>query len=495
MNEYDVINAYLLFLYNPTSTFLQRLFINYDTFLLINQWLVDKEISVPFFNELTKEKYTIYQKLHQTNPDEVEMMNDIQTIIQYKEEQYPKYHVLFIAGRGIDNVINKAFTDAEYCKQFEGDNIQILACEKILEKEDYSFYGVHSYFMDALYQVEQWPGILVMKETECIFYPINNLNEVTIIFDKIKKGIVFDKEVKKEDFSYFIQLSDLHLGTKNKMKGKIILEDNLDKLYQILPDASKLQFLITGDLMNSPNRKNMYEASSFMNMLKRKYRSDVTFILGNHDVIVHGFNMFKQQKAKVVAYLLGENIKVLENEKIIIIKMNSMVEGNLARGKVGNIQLREIDEELAGIENIEEYTLVAMLHHHVVEISKDAFLKTKWHENMFVGKIIENSKTLVDAQEVVSWLHAHHVQYVFHGHKHLPFFTKDKDMYVISGGSSCGGGVKESKSRYLNYNVLKYNRQKKSMEYCFVFYIDMTKQERQRIKVYFFEENNDENRR
>ena len=59
-----------------------------------------------------------------------------------------------------------------------------------------------------------------------------------------------------------------------------------------------LNFLITGDLMNSPNRKNMYAASHFMNRLKRKYHSDVTFVLGNHDVIVYGLNIFKKTKDK-----------------------------------------------------------------------------------------------------------------------------------------------------------------------------------------------------
>ena len=86
----------------------------------------------------------------------------------------------------------------------------------------------------------------------------------------------------------------------------------------MLPHDHQLKFLITGDLMNSPNRKNMYAASHFMNRLKRKYHSDVTFVLGNHDVIVYGLNLLKKQKTKVVAYLLGENIKVYPDVKMIV---------------------------------------------------------------------------------------------------------------------------------------------------------------------------------
>ena len=38
----------------------------------------------------------------------------------------------------------------------------------------------------------------------------------------------------------------------------------------------------------------------------------MTFILGNHDVIVHGFNMARNQKSKVIAYLLGEVLRLLK---------------------------------------------------------------------------------------------------------------------------------------------------------------------------------------
>ena len=487
MNQYDMINAYLLYLYNPNPIVLQRMIINYDVFVLLIQWF-QNNVTSPFVKELTEDKYAMYQKIYQSKPETLVEIAEIQALLQYKQQQYAKYHVLFIAGSDTDNEVNLSFIDKQYVTRYQGEKTQVLYCDTILDKEDYSFYGAHNHFLKALYQVEQWPGILIMKDEQSIFYPISALSEVEALFEKIETGNVFMKEEVHSKNSYFIQLSDLHLGTKNRVRGKKVLEDNLEKLYDSLPDATNVHFLITGDLMNSPNRKNMYEASSFMNMLKRKYNSTVTFILGNHDVIVHGMNFLNRQKAKIVAYLLGENIRVLEQEKIIIIKMNSMVEGNLARGKVGKIQLQEIDDELASIKNIEEYTLIAILHHHVVAISKDDFLKTKWHENIFVGKIIESSKALVDAKEVNAWLQARQVKYVLHGHKHIPFFTKEKSMYIIAGGSSCGGGAKESKSRYLSYNVLKYNQQEMKMKYCFVFYIDITKQERQRIKVHFFEE-------
>ena len=224
-----------------------------------------------------------------------------------------------------------------------------------------------------------------------------------------------------------------------------------------------------------------------MNNLKKIYKSDVTFILGNHDVIVHGFNFGRLQKSKVVAYLLGENIKVLEKEKIIIIKMDTTSAGNLARRMIGQRQLDEIDDELAAIDHIVDYTILVMLHHHVYPITKADFIKTKWHERTFLRRIIETSKVLVDAPLLIQWLHQKNIHYIVHGHKHLPFFRKEDQQYYISAGSATGG-LKESQSRYISFNVLKFNTLEKKMKTCMIVYSDKSRMERQRVEVYLFEE-------
>lgn len=487
MNEYDLINAYLHLIYNNSTVFLYRILEKQENFELMKQWLVHRGISLSFMEAITPYNFTYCCKA--TNLDSLQSIfhEDFkESFYAFRKQEKRKYQVLFLAGVDTANSINQAFIDQEYVHSFFQENCSVYHCTSMLKADDISFNGPYSHFLKALYQIDKWPGILVFKEEQWTFQPIQTLTQVDIVFAKIQDGTIFESSYIDEEDSYFIQLSDLHLGTKNKNKGRLVLEESLTEICSALVSKYPIKFLITGDLMNSPNRKNMYEASSFMNMLKKKYKGDVTFILGNHDVIVHGFNFWKRQKAKVVAYLLGENIKVLEKEKIILIKINSMVEGNLARGKVGEIQLQEIDDELASIENIEEYTLMAMVHHHIFSITKDEFLKTRWHENMFVGRIVETSKVLVDAKELVEWLKKHHIRYAFHGHKHLPFFSYREGVFVISGGSSCGGGAKESKSRYLSYNVLKYSQQTKAFKYCFIFYDDMTKQERQRVKVHLF---------
>lgn len=489
MNEYDLMNAYLHLIYNNSRTFLYRVFDTYENLESMQEWLKDRNIRLRFLDAVTEANFPVCNRATTLDLLQSLFHEDFKKdLYAFRKQEKQKYQILFLHGFDETNLMNQKFVDRKYIESFSNENYRLYYCKTRQDSKELSFNGPFPYFLQALYKIDHWPAILVFKEDKWAFYPISTIEQVQDVFKQIEAKTVFDVSPCKEEDSYIVQLSDLHLGTKNKTRGKLVLEESLSYLCPSLQSKYPIKFLITGDLMNSPNRKNMYEASSFMNMLKKQHKGDVTFILGNHDVIVHGFNFMKRQKAKVVAYLLGENIKVLEKEKIILVKINSTVEGNLARGKVGNVQLQEIDEELAGIDNIEDYTLMAMVHHHVLEIPRDAFLKTKWHEKMFVGRIVENSKVLVDAKELIEWLKKNRIQYIFHGHKHLPFFNYHEGLYVISGGSSCGGGAKESKSRYLSYNVLKYNHHTKRLKYCFIFYDDMTKEERQRIKVHVFKE-------
>ena len=71
--------------------------------------------------------------------------------------------------------------------------------------------------------------------------------------------------------------------------------------------------------------------------------------------------------------MLGENIKVYPDVKMIVIKIDSTSQGNLARGMVGQRLLQEIEDELLSINHLEDYTLIAMMHHHLMPLRKMIF--------------------------------------------------------------------------------------------------------------------------
>ncbi len=398
-------------------------------------------------------------------------------IEEIRKQFIDKDHVVYIPGldASSDIVIPSDKNNTCYYK-----------FDQPFSKEGLSFFDPFPAFFAAMNHVDLWPGVLLFDKEKAIFISISNQKE----FDELVKHLDDGDDIMSiyphhTQDSFYVQISDLHLGKEKADKGAEYLITSLDRIVPYLRSSYNLKFLVTGDMMDSPNRKNMYKANDYMNLLKKRYKAKLTFILGNHDVIVHGLNLFRNQKSKVIAYLLGENIKILEREKVILIKMDTTSQGNLARGMVGQRQLDEIDDELSAVENLEDYTLVVLLHHHVFSIDKAQFIKTKWHEKTFINKLLDSSKALIDAPLLIKWLKDRNIEYIFHGHKHLPYFKKEGAQYYVAAGSATGG-LEESKSRYISYNVMKFDTVDKKMKNCMIIYDDKATDDRQRVEVYLF---------
>ncbi|MDD8048482.1 MAG: metallophosphoesterase [Thomasclavelia sp.] len=481
MNQFDMLNMYWNLLFNPKGDILQYFNDSYENLLEFKNWAIKNNKNLRFVQEISEEEYSLIRKANDVEEiDYVLKTNFVDNLKSLKLIEKDKYQIVFLPGLN-EEVLNRSTVN-----KYQKSNYSFYFIEEKISKSDLSLYGVYPSFMQAILNIEKWPGVLIFKDNKSKFIAVNKLEELDSIFNKIESNEIFDDE--KNHDTYILHLSDTHLGTKKSELGLETLKESLNDLYQQLNTDKKIKVLFTGDLMESPNRENMYLASAFMNDLKKSINADVTFVLGNHDVITHGFNFLRSQKTKVVAYLLGENIKVYEEDKIIIVKIDSTSEGNLARGKVGSIKLKEIQDELDTISNIDDYTICAMIHHHLLPIKKDDFLKTKWSEKIFIGKMMDSSKALQDSEEVIKFLKKNNVHYVFHGHKHIPYIYKMGDINVIAGGSACGGGVKESRSRYINYNLLKYDEKTHKFVYCLVFFDDMSKFERHRLKINVLED-------
>lgn len=483
MNEFDYLNTFFNIVYQNESAYMRDILSSYEYVQNFNAWLKERNITCHSLENITEKSYRLLKpRMKAKDVDYILHIPFSQEIQKISSYMIDKIHIVFIPG------LNKKIYGT-CIKKYK--NIFFYAINIPLKKSDLSFFDPFPALFCAFNHADSWPGLLIFQNKKQVFCPIKNENDLRDVIKHIDQGDnLFEIYDHYEDDAYFIQLSDLHLGQNKSQKGVVQLLSSLDFVIPNLKSKQQLEVLITGDLMESPNRKNMYLANDFMNNIKKCYKAGVTFILGNHDVIVHGFNFARNQKSKVIAYLLGENIKVLENKKIILIKMDTNSEGNLARGKIGQRQLDEIDDELEAIDHLEDYTLVVLLHHHVYPITKAQFIKTKWHEKTFINKIVESSKVLVDAPMLLSWLKKRNIQYVFHGHKHLPFFRYEDGCYFIGAGSATGG-LKESQSRYISYNVIKYNVRQKQMKTCLIIYDDKAKAERQRVEVYLFGEENE----
>lgn len=487
MHQIDIINTYLHLLHRSDRVFLYRMFDSYEHLTTMQAWVQENDIDLPFIHRIDSDMFAISQKARSFLKLQAMMHYPcVQEVERWVESQNELYHVVFLPSVMEEHLLNKCFTSKQWIDQYQRDNVHNLYINDLEEWKMLSFNAPSSSFFEALYKIDNWPGLLVTKKEKTIFIPVSNQEDIDDVFSLIEQEKIFDKEKPVEDAMYIMHLSDLHLGPKSKKKGLSVLCDSIDSFSKRVNSSVPLQFIITGDLMNSPNKKAIASVTYFLRWLKRKHHGCVTYVLGNHDVLFHGLNIMSSPKTRIIASLLEDELVVNEQQKVIYIKINSVLGGNLARGKIGKKQLMDIEEELDMVDNLEEYTLIALVHHHVLPIEKDDFLKRKWHEKIFIHRIIESSKVLKDSEYFIDWLKSKGICYVFHGHKHLPYFNHSDDLYVVAGGSSCGGGVNERKSRYLSYNVVKFDPISKQMKYCFICYDDITKLERQRVKVHLF---------
>lgn len=479
MDDFKVLNAFFNIIQGNETGFIRYLFSSYQDFCVFKEWLLKKDIHLMSLDIIDEELHKMI------SPKMSAAEISILTHCDFNKDM--KDLALKYKNRLQMVLLPSLDCHYEYHLDIDDDSIDYYEIKDVFHRSNLSFYDPFPAFITAINHCDLWGGVLLFNDENEVFYAINSDDDINFLYQHLNDDNLFELLQSFNHDSYFIHVSDLHLGREKSTRGLNQLYMSLDHLIPKLHSYYKTKFFITGDLMDSPNRRNMYMANDFMIELKKKYKADITFILGNHDVIVHGLNMARTQKSKIIAYLLGEHVKVIESEKLVIVKIDSTSEGNLARGKVGVRQLLEIDDELEAIENLDDYTILVMLHHHVYPISKADFLKSAWHESHFIGRIIETSKVLVDSDLLIDWLNKKNIQYVFHGHKHLPFFRKEGNTYIVSGGSSTGS-LKESSSRYISYNVLKYNVEEKKMKTCIIFYDDKSKMDCQRLEVYLFKE-------
>lgn len=425
MRDFYLINTFFNIVYQNDLAVLRDFKSSYEYIRSFVEWLENRHIEMPLLTNLSHDDWRMMSTCKTIKDiDHILHIALSDELLDIARQYSQKTHILYIPG-----IHNKDVLDIAMQKY---QDVYFYAITEPFAKEDLSFFDPFLSFFCAMNHADLWPGVLIFNQSNSVFQPMSSQTDFERLLNHIDNNDnLFDTYHHDQEDSYFLQISDLHLGKNKGQKGLMQLYTSLDNITSQLYSRYPLKVLITGDLMESPNRRNMYMANDFMNSLKKRYKADVTFILGNHDVIVHGFNMARNQKSKVIAYLLGENIKVLEKEKIIIIKMDTTSEGNLARGKVGERQLKEIDDELEAIDHLEDYTLIVMLHHHVYPISKAQFIKTKWHEKTFINRIIETSKVLVDAPLLIEWLDKKD-KICFSWAQTFTFFSKERCTLLYS---------------------------------------------------------------
>ena len=344
-----------------------------------------------------------------------------------------------------------------------GDSCLIL--QPTERPREVTIFDTFPNFNVALRQRDIWPAVIFWdSKGDYAFLPIEGKEELRHLYKIIHYDNLSIRELKnisdrrKRPSHYILHLSDLHFGAKNVDVTERRLKKLISKQVETLNDDDTLEFVITGDISDSPERINTNAYRNFSDHIEERYGKLPTCVLGNHDINKRGLAFWrgKQDLANIVGNY--PQIRVLEEPKVILLLFNSNTDGKLAQGEIGAAQMSDMGNLLDGIEHIEKYLLIAVMHHHLVSILRPEHYDDRWYRRIIPRRLLDEALKLNDAEVFIEWLKRRNVRYVLHGHKHIPFQAEHDGIQIISCGSSTGQIVhKERGKTYISYNLIKIN--------------------------------------
>lgn len=388
----------------------------------------------------------------------------------------------------VTNQENEDLQDEELLKELvkihPKDSCLILQAKNIsVNNKELYLFCVFKRLKELVENIDSLPGLLLWDNEDSIFIPVKNKIDIINIFKYIKvndSNPIHKLKKHYEPYQIFLNktknrisllhLSDLHIGKANEQNQKRLLE-----LITKHAELSSCIPIVTGDLVDTPSKENFKKVANFMKEIKLIVDTPVIKVFGNHDHNFLGLNSgIKRPKLKKYG------IKIFDEYKLIIIKIcSNQGEQNIigtARGKVTEKQLLKISEELKKVANLDNYTCIAILHHHPIEINKPDWYKSNFFERIFPLNLFEESIKLIDSEIFLKWCKTNNIKTILHGHRHIPNIERNNDLKInlIGAGSSTGKVIHvEENKTYISYNVIRYDLKEKKPILATTYYEEL----------------------
>jgi predicted phosphodiesterase len=382
-------------------------------------------------------------------------------------------------GESLNNDSNDDFITSEdtlhkLLKWHPYDSCLILQPKERPESENLTIFDSFPHFDVALRQLDLWSAVMFWNNSgDYVFAPVQSLNELVEMYEimhyerndsfgELKRLV--NSKIKKQTAHYYLHLSDLHFGAKtvpvNSRRLNTLVDKQIESLYKDNANTT-LNFLLTGDVVDTPNKKNKVSYLNFRDYLDQKSNSsiDPILVLGNHDINNHGLSFTNTRKNLINSIGHYPQIQIDNDIMVIFLLFNSNVGGNLAEGEIGIDQLSEMGNLLDKIKNISDYKLIAVLHHHLTAIPDPNWRTKRWFEKLMPANFLEKSLHLRDADIFKEWLTRREVKLVLHGHKHIPYLGNKDGINIVACGSSTGQVINiDPNKTYISYNLLRFNK-------------------------------------
>ncbi|MBE0605054.1 MAG: metallophosphoesterase [Deltaproteobacteria bacterium] len=338
--------------------------------------------------------------------------------------------------------------------------------------KDSAITYVYPPFHSALSKSTRWPGILLWcRSDEPLFFPLpaeKAQDAIHWIFSRVDEladapGDLLTRHyldafpscrIDAGSRLTLLHLSDTHIGSKKSIERIIRVKDFLKDYMNRNRGDSSVVFLLSGDIMQTPDESNVICANDLYDYLKDLQPSgqDPIFVPGNHDVRAKGV-MRSRPSSSFLAPAFNARIEWIPDHPVGILCWNSADAGTMARGKISREQFRTIEEGLTptpgGTTNP---ILISLLHHHPMRLDRIDPEMRRFHMKTlgssfrkFISFAYERMDRLANAQEFIRFCDSHGVRVILHGHKHIPIagripghLLENRSIQVFGCGSSVG---------------------------------------------------------
>jgi hypothetical protein len=339
----------------------------------------------------------------------------------------------------------------------------------------FSLTDVFPAFQTALSRSTEWPGVLLWTvQGDASFLPLpaespRHLEDAAHwIFSHLATTMGVDLELFASQYIrefgrvsrssakkvQLLQLSDIHLGCAEARKRLPRVQQLIRNLLDELGDDSRVLPIVSGDLMDNPDDTNLDSVRAFLDFLSSIGDNAPIVVLGNHDVRKDGYLGEKLRQAMCLPSANGQ-VVWLEEEKVGIVCFNSVTDGRLARGLIGEHQLLDVGSAIDRNKKWREYSLISVLHHHPIPVERPSWYVQPFYERI-LGRAFEATDALEDAEAFLDFVESRNVAAILHGHKHIPRTDKTPatGIPVFGCGSTVGKVSTADRRPYMSINVI-----------------------------------------
>lgn len=334
-------------------------------------------------------------------------------------------------------------------------------------------------FQTALNEMTRWPGMLFWTPhdesvflsfptktqtavRECAGWAVSNLKISRWRGLKQFKSAYLKRFPQAQQSTMaattLLHISDLHIGSPEAATGLPRLQQLLRNTIAEVPKGQKVISVVTGDLIDSPKQEYHDIARQFIDILRNLTAEPPVIVLGNHDVRNDGY---LSEDLRMAIRMPTDKMRWINDRRLGLVCFNSVIGGNLAKGRIGAAQLGDAGSEIDMNPDWREYTLIGVLHHHPVPVNQPDWYAKPLYERMF-GKFFEKTDELEDAEDFRDFAKERRFAAVMHGHKHVPRVTEilgPQNVAVFGCGSSVGKVPTKDNKLFLSINRIDVNHE------------------------------------